>query len=401
MIARLKTYLLYGKYFCGVEHTSEHGEEKLYVSVLKKSKNAIDIDSAFQAASLDVLKTKLSKGQHVSLIINNDNILTKRLESEPLEAEKLVYKAFPNINLEDFYYETITQKGTHFIAICRKAYLDELIAEYRTCGVAVINIALGNLAASSLSRFVNRSTLLTSNAKISFDSETTTAIERTDTKANETYNINGLSVNNDYLLSLTGALDTVLHHFESTTSFKHLKQSFISDYTQAKFFSLFFKFGMVFILAILLINFVVFNHYYNRVNTLQQTSQINQTTKQKLLKLDEAVNKSQKMVDDMLKSSSSKSSFYANALVQSIPQSIVLSELNYQPLEKTIRKDKVILLKNNTMVVSGASSNSDAFSKWIAHLESMAWINTIDILSYEDGTKAVSDFSIKLNMGYD
>src|SRR5690606_10383120 len=142
-----------------------------------------------------------------------------------------------------------------------------------------------------------------------------------------TYAINGLLIKSNQILSFAAALHGVLQNFNSRTNFDILKNSIKSNYLQSRFYSQFFKFGLLFILCILLINFMVFNHYYNAVNTLQQTSQINQTTKQKILELNGSVNKTQKMVDDMLKSSMSKSSFYVNDVIQGLPNSILLSGL--------------------------------------------------------------------------
>ncbi|WP_308990634.1 hypothetical protein QLS71_004040 [Mariniflexile litorale] len=161
------------------------------------------------------------------------------------------------------------------------------------------------------------------------------------------------------------------------------------------------KFGLVFILIGLLFNFFVFNYYFEAVHSLQQTSQINQTTKQKLLELNGSVNKSQKMVDDMLKSSSSKSSFYVNAVIQGLPNSILLTEVNYQPLLKRIKSGQSIETDHNTMLVSGESNHSESFSKWIADLEVIDWVEKVEILHYEDTSTLVSNFSLKLIIAHD
>ena len=131
---------------------------------------------------------------------------------------------------------------------------------------------------------------------------------------------------------------------------------------------------------------------------MQQTSQINQTTKLKIIELNESVSKSQKMVEDMLKGNSSKSSFYINTIVQSLPNSILLSELNYQPVLKRIKAEQPINVDSNSILLSGESNNSDMFSKWLTDLENIKWINKVEILSYEDFSKSSSKFSLKLGV---
>ena len=47
----------------------------------------------------------------------NNLLLSKQIKTKQLEEDQLVYKAFPNINLNDFYYEIVTQNTSHFISI--------------------------------------------------------------------------------------------------------------------------------------------------------------------------------------------------------------------------------------------------------------------------------------------
>ena len=134
------------------------------------------------------------------------------------------------------------------------------------------------------------------------------------------------------------------------------------------------------------------------MQTLNGTSQINQTSKNEILKLSEDVNKAQKTTEDILKSSTSKSTFYINAIVNSLPESILLSEINYQPLEKRIKDDKPIELNLNTIIVSGESNNSTQYSQWITLLENMNWIDKVTVESYNDSKTSASNFSIKINI---
>lgn len=154
----------------------------------------------------------------------------------------------------------------------------------------------------------------------------------------------------------------------------------------------------MFILSLLLINFLVFNHYFNEVNSLQQTSMLNQSTKQKIMELNVDVNKTQKMADDMLKSNSSKSSFYTNSIIQGLPNSIILSGLIYQPLLKSIKPGQSVETNINTIIISGESNNSEQFSKWIGDLEAIEWIKKVEISNYEDVSKSLSNFNLKINI---
>lgn len=398
MLKKIKTYLKYGTHFCGIEHTICNGENLIYGTIFIKSKKTVDVESFFNEYSIENTIAKLSKKQHIFLVINDDNILTKRIESEQTELEKLVHNAFPNINLEDFVYEVLTQHNNHFISICRKEYVEELISNYKNFGGFVINISLGNTLASNIVQYIKEETLLSSNANIVLKDNEIISIERREVESIANYDINGLKINNNQVLSSAAALAEILQNFNPRTNFNVLKKSIREDYLQSRFFSLFLKFSLIFILCLLLINFLVFNHYYNEVHTLQQTSMLNQSTKQKIIELDANVNKTQKMVDDMFKSSSSKSSFYVNSIILGLPDSIILTELIYQPILKSIKIGQSIETNINTIIISGESNNSAQFSKWIGDLEAIEWIKKVEISNYEDVSKSLSNFNLKINI---
>lgn len=398
MLKKLKTYLEYGNVYYGVEHSVQRGEDVIYSTILKKTKNTVDIENIFKEVSIEATITKITKNQPIFLVINNDNILTKHIKSEQIELGKLVYNAFPNINLEEFFYEAISQGSSHLISICRKVYIEELIDKYKNNGAFVINISLGNGLISNIAPFIKDELFVTSNAFVSLKNHEVISIEKKDIENLMTYDINGLQVNSNQVLSFSASLSSILNNFNPKTNFNILKDAIKEDYLQSRFYSQFLKFGLLFILSILIINFLVFNHYFNEVNTLQQTSKINQTTKEKILELNDSVNKTQKMVDDMLKSSSSKSSFYVNAIIQGLPNSILLSGLNYQPIVKRIKTGQTIETENNMIIISGESNNSEQFSKWISDLEGIVWIKKVEIINYEDVLKNLSNFSLKLNI---
>ena len=398
MLNDITTYLQFRNRYCGIEHTSKKGLDKLYITLLKKIKKQVDVESHFEESSIKGMSEKLPKNQHAVLIINNQNVLTKKVESDQIEKLKLVYKAFPNINPEDFYYEVLQQKTIHFVSICRKLYIGELLEEYGDNGIPIIDIVLGNQLVSGVSNFISSKSIYTSNARISIEDNSITNIENIGEFESKEFNINGLKVTSNYLLSLSAVLRVILNSYTPNTNFDAHKILLENDYKQSRFFNLFVKFALIFLLGLLMTNFFFFNHYFNGINSLQQTAQINQTTKHKVLLLDESVTKTQKMVDDMLQSSSSKSSFYTNTIIHGLPNSILLSEFNYQPLLKRIKPEQSIESNSDTILISGTSTNSELFSSWIANLEINSWVNKVEILSYQDISRLNSNFSIKLKV---
>ncbi len=398
MLKKVQSYLTFGTIFCGIEHTTEKGQDKLCATLLKKKKKEVDIKDSFSANTLKELTEKLPKNQHAVLIINNDSVITKKIESSQTDMVKLVHNAFPNINLEDFYYQVLIQKSIHFVSICRKNYIETLTTQYKAQHISIIDISLGNHLTGNVSSFIQSKVISTSNASLSLENNSITDIKRTINIEPTKYDINGIKISNIQLLSFSGALTTILNIHLSNSNFETQKQLLINDFKHTRFFKQFLKVGIIFIFGLLLINFFIFNYYYNNVNMLKQSSQISQATKSRVLKLNKKVSNTKKTVDDILQSRSSKSSFYTNAITNSIPHTILLSDINYQPVLKRIKANQAIQNDTNTILISGTSNNSTSFSNWIASLESINWINKVEILNYEDMSLSKSNFNIKLNM---
>ena len=102
MFKKLKTYLLFGNSYCGIEHTSKATIEAI---LLEKKKNEVTIHDSFDAKTIAEIAQKLPKKQHVFLVVNNTEVLNKFVESNEKQPNRLLFEAFPNLAINDFYYE--------------------------------------------------------------------------------------------------------------------------------------------------------------------------------------------------------------------------------------------------------------------------------------------------------
>src|SRR5690606_34551606 len=142
--------LRFGNRYCGIEHISFGGKETINASILKKSKKELHIDTVFECNTIEDLSELIPKNSHAFLVLNNDNVLTKKVENRQRETIKLVHQAFPNINSNDFMYEVLIQNDVHFVSICRKSYIEEIIESYKRKKIAIINLSLGNLLIANI-----------------------------------------------------------------------------------------------------------------------------------------------------------------------------------------------------------------------------------------------------------
>jgi hypothetical protein len=85
----------------------------------------------------------------------------------------------------------------------------------------------------------------------------------------------------------------------------------------------------------------------------------------------------------------------------SLPNTIQLAELTYQPIPKRIQKDKRVVLQKNIILISGISTDSDEFAEWRRDLEDFDWIESVTVVSYGSVSKNTTDFSLKIKMSHE
>ena len=78
MLDRILNYLNFGNRYCGIEHYSNNGRDVLQLCLLKQSKKELNIKLATKVETIEEASKKLSKNQHVVLVINTDKVLSTR-----------------------------------------------------------------------------------------------------------------------------------------------------------------------------------------------------------------------------------------------------------------------------------------------------------------------------------
>ncbi|MCB0447961.1 MAG: hypothetical protein KDD03_10710, partial [Gelidibacter sp.] len=207
MIGKLKQYFLFGNTYYGVEHAVVDNKETILLFALKKKKRQLDIHFHKKLDSLDNISIQIPKGVGISLVINNDKVLSKKVLFFKDEDSKIIQNAYPNINIHEFYYDILKQKNACFITICRKEYVDTLIEDYRKKNLYIIHVSFGNHVLNNIREFIGSNEVYTTNALVEIDKEGLNEIfKQSDVKIKE-YDINGLKVANAFLLSFAAILN--------------------------------------------------------------------------------------------------------------------------------------------------------------------------------------------------
>lgn len=388
-----KRLLTYGNHFCAVEHATE---QNFHLLQLQKKKKELVLSKQESYTNFNDVVVSVGIQKHIFLIVNNEQILSKEIAFTHSSKERIVKTAFPNIQLQDFYFEVSQNDTLSMVSICRKEVINTLLQEYVEKGISVINFSLGNLKINTLTSFTELPQIQTSNAIISLENNQVTQLEKKKGTA-QTYDINGLEVNNNQVLALSGIIS--YYSGKEFLSDDEFQNSLLTAYQQKRIFTLGIRSALGILFFALLVNFLLFTNYRESVATLTSELALNETYKKQLINLKELVSKKDKLLESIHSASNSKVIWVVNEISKSVPTSLSLSEIKYQPLTRPAREEKQIELREDEILIKGTSKDDIDFTHWISELEKQSWINKVSSLNYGSGkTKQTSfDFIIQMN----
>jgi type II secretory pathway pseudopilin PulG len=391
------TQLLLGKQYIGIEHFSLHNEEKTAILLIEKKKEELVIVKKDKVSYTEKLAEKWDKKLPFFLIINTNQIIQKEILANDFNDEKLLHKAFPNTNWDEFYFEIWRLKSKSIIAISRKAYVEELLSNYQKQGISITGISLGVCSIAELINYTEENELSTNHQTICWREENQT-ITTTNTDLNSTCNINGLAIKNSHILPFAGILRLLLNSTVNTGNGISYSHELYENYNQRSFFSKGIKVMIGIVLAILLINFFAFTHYYKLNEETSESLLYSKSSLEEVAKIKKRVLSKEQKVKNVVAMTSSQSSLIINEITKKIPQSILLTELIYHPLEKKIKTEESIILLEKTISLSGTTINNEAFTYWVEAIEQLKWIDQIVITRFGKNDLNETEFSIKLTL---
>lgn len=395
------TYWNFGKEYCSLEHSSgSRLPENIFALQAYKKKGEFEKSNTISSTSVKELSNQLKKNQHCFLTLTNNQVLLKATNVSGNEA-KIISTAFPNIELEEFYYEILKTSSQQLVALCRKEHVHQIIAEYQNEGIRIIGFSLSFFSIQNLLPLLKEDEISFSKYEIRKKGNQLLSFGKNTNSAEIAYEIEDLTVNSKYLLPLAS-----LFNYEANNSFIRSNTSLKnSDLRKEHKQKVFFKKGMLagisLLLISLLLNFMFFSSYYTELQELSGQYEEELTQKQaNNLKAQEIAAK-EKLVSNIFNNSTSKSSYFLNRIIKSKPKSVLLGEFTFQPLLKQIKENETIKLDTNKIIITGESKEEISFSAWIKKLESMRWIKEVQISHFGYKSAQNSEFTLNLTLQED
>ncbi len=397
MLKSIVSYNPLGKKLLVLEHALQEDSIAILGLEARQKKGELDVVKNFISRNSTELIGTVKNLQNAKLVITGTNILTKEIQITGTDNE-ILSEAYPNLNLDDFYYQILKTPAKSFIAVCRKQYVASVIEHYQKEGISITDIALGNIKIAALTSFFSNSELESYSASIKIENEEIASIVSRKNDVNENYQFDDISIPNTHTLPLAMLIDSFSNQAKITGNIEEKNVELKNQYTTSQFFKKTLQYGIGFLLIALLINFFIFNSKYKTWQGLQEELQVYTTQKESIKKQKSIVDKKETIVNSIMTTGFSKSSYYIDQIIQLLPTTIILKSFTYQPVAKTIRADKAITIKKNQIFITGNSSEKESFTAWLNTVEELSFVNNVTIISYGVDKKNTSSFEVTINL---
>ena len=345
---------------------------------LQLEKNNITVLDNWESNDIAQALGKIDKELPVFINLSGKGVLTKKVVQNNFSLNQLL----PNLKIEDFY----TQQTAQHISVMRKEQVDALCKQCEDEGVSVIGVSLNGFPIQNIQLVLDakKDKIATGNSSYLFEDGQITALEGPQEESSENMMVGGERIAHHQLVSYSIALQVLVHQIEIIQITQEEIRELGEEYQQKKLFKTGSMALLGGVLALLLINFMLFSLFRNTHQSLNNELGLYEGQIKKIEALKNEVNHKNSFLTKTGWLNPSKTSFYADQLGNTVPKSIQLSQLVINPVDKKeTKKQKETTFANQLIQISGTTNSSITLNAWIKQLKKITWVSTAEVLNYE------------------
>lgn len=346
-------------------------------------KNAVThLSSSIEALRID-------KGVPLTLVLNGKGILVKKVgkvfhHSNPIAA------ILPQANPNEFYVQLNEHRDYTIIAVARRTIVDSLIATFQQKGFTILNIHLGPAIVETIVPFIDTTTHNTITVgAYGFTlsdqglTDITTSLSTTEPDTAE-YVVANQYIQARHLLPYAAAVTLLSSDLTDDPSLvaaplKAARETFIyKNYYKAAALGL-----VATIFVLLLVNFLLYDHYYTRNKEMAVTKGISQQQLQQAQHISKNIGQKERFLSNAGWIQPVKTSFFADRFARLLPEGVWLTNLQFYPLQSDFLSDAEGLhFKKDTVLLTGTCTDARQINTLINNLKTMKEIKDIGMKAY-------------------
>ncbi len=399
MVKRIGTYLDLGHHYYGLE-IGQKGDRYHFLLVNVKTKGQeLVIQEKIAFLHFNEVLKYLKPSIPLFLTINTNSTITKSTGNSRQQGRALANSIFPNLDYDALFFESYRLRKQDFVSIINKKEVKGILNKLKEAGVVVFSFCIGLSGMAQILDFVHEPEIHSASFSLVFDplKEIITASNAV-TEAQETYDLNGLEIQGKFLLAFGAVVSGIAGNKKESSNFFEIQHSLKDEYKNRRRLSLIIRFSLSVVLIALLINFMFYDHYFNKVQNLNNEKSVNETNIKRLEQVRQRVTKKENRVTKALSSYNSSVSYYLDQIARTVPKSLVLNELAYQPLSKPKRISKPIDYEFGEISVIGETDSRTDFIDWITQMERFEWVDYIETLEFDYQNQNSSLFKVNITL---
>lgn len=391
--------LTYGNRYTVITHGQVKGSDAYHRLILKKVKNTFVIVDKSSFTSLETCLENTDQKKPVLLHINHEQTLFKTVEfscKNYLEAAK---SSYPSLETEAFYIQFTQSPKTSLISLVRKETVDNWLRIYKEHKIALIGFSIGNGPMTRLAAHTEENQLESANARLLFDEENNllSANPLPMTKSKD-YKLDGLVIPQTHLGGFAALLCFYSTRKTPHSNFEPTNALLLRNHLQNRIFYWGLRSALLFIFVLLSVHLGASSLLSKQIERMERELTSTQGYEQNTEALRLSIEQKKKLIETLTENSNSTVSYYLDQIGASVPKSVRLLKLAYQPLLKRSKPSEKIEVDKGSIFLSGTTHNGEHFTKWMRSLKAKKWIQSIAVIDYNKGKNKQTNFKIVLKL---
>jgi len=271
-----------------------------------------------------------------------------------------------------------------WVSLLRKETISELQEQFYAAKLHVLSQRIGYTVLNNLTDLIDSSSIQTTSYEVVFSKGFVSDFNLKTTDEEKSVMIGGERIKGNFLLAFSSALS----HFDFVSDKEdYIQNSLItndrSEFYNHRLFKLAAWSVMILLLFTLLINFIVFNQYDQKVARLSSEFQANEELISRLENLRSDYERISVFYRETGMSESSKISFYADQLASELPKRIYWDQLSINPPKGEIKKSEDVAFDIGYIYVEGVSYTTQVLEEWLPLIEKMNWVDFAEVVNYQ------------------
>ncbi len=326
----------------------------------------------------------------VSIVFNGKGILVKRIVGNQ-PPDNAVVAVLPNANPADFYFETHPHNDFSVAAIARRELIDAFIQSLKKEGFTILQATLGFSTITNILPFIyldGQAPILTNLFSLQADAQKRITgyetFEDNDLLRTTEYSIGNLYIKPSHMLAFAAAVNVLTDSLKNAPLLSSATLS--NERTEFRYQKLFKAAGMALlavIFFILLVNFLIYNHYFNKNKELQVTQTFSKEKEEQTAIIQERIKKKEGFLHQSGWHKPCRASLYADRIASLTPYNTILPSMAIYPLKGNASGEfPVMNFKTDTIQVTGTCENPVDINQFMNNLKIITEFKTVALKNY-------------------